>query len=220
MTKAGFIAIFVAAGFLASSFAVPPLVSGDVPTADKRFFEWYAGVRYQESESGSVSRQLPFAELVYGISDRQEITFEIPYLSERGEHGFGDGVVGTKFMFVKERERIPGIALSFELKLPSGDESRGLGTGEFDYDFRLRVQKTWGWFTIIGNVGYTFISEPKIGGMASSRENVWILTCAQQYELTSRFHLLSEVYWLNSEEPGEPGRLAANVGFKYKLLES
>ena len=42
----------------------------------------------------------------------------------------------------------------------------------------------------------------------------------QQYELTSKFNLLSEVYWLNSEEPGEPSRLAANVGFKYKLLET
>jgi hypothetical protein len=200
--------------------APPPLVTGDVPTADKRFFEWYAGVRYQESESGSVSRQLPFTELVYGISDRQEITFEIPYLSERGEHGFGDGVIGTKFMFLKERERLPGFALSFELKLPTGDESRGLGSGEFDYDLRLRAQKTWSWLTLIGNAGYTFISEPKIGGIASSRENVWIVTCAQEYELHDKFRLLSEIYWLNSEEPGEPNRLAANVGFKYRLLES
>lgn len=184
------------------------------------FFECYAGVRYQESESGSVSRQLPFTELVYGISDRQEITFEIPYLSERGEHGFGDGVIGTKFMFVKEREQIPGLSLSFELKLPTGDESRGLGTGEFDYDLRLRAQKTWAWFTLIGNAGYTFISEPKIGGIASSRENVWIVTCAQEYELHEKFRLLSEICWLNSEEPGEPNQLAANVGFKYAVFDS
>src|SRR5262245_13312490 len=108
---------------------------------------------------------------------------EIPNLSEHGKYGFGDARIGTKFMFVKEREGIPGMALSFELKLPTGDESRGLGTGKFDYDFRFRTQKTWGWFTLIGNAGYTFISESKIGGIASSRENVWIITCAQEYEL-------------------------------------
>ena len=30
-------------------FAPPPLVTGDVPTADKQSFEWYVGGRYQES---------------------------------------------------------------------------------------------------------------------------------------------------------------------------
>jgi hypothetical protein len=206
--------------FAADTPAPPPLVTGDVPTADKHFFEWYAGVRYQESETGSISRQIPFTEIVYGISDRQEITFEIPYLSGRGEHGFGDGVIGTKYMFVKERDRIPGVSLSFELKLPTGDESRELGSGEFDYDLRLRAQKTWGWFTLMGNAGYTFVSEPKIGGISSSRENVWIITCAQECELHDKFRLLSEVYWLTSEEPGEPNEFAANVGFKYSILEN
>ena len=81
--------------------AVPPLVSGDVPTADKGIFEWYVGTRYQ-SEGGSVNRQIPFTELVCGISDRQEITFEIPLLSQQGEHGFGDITLGTKYMFLKE----------------------------------------------------------------------------------------------------------------------
>jgi hypothetical protein len=199
------------------TFAPPPLV---MPTANKHHFELYAGVRYQESESGTPARQLPFTELVYGIAARQEITFEIPYRSERGEHGFGDAVVGTKFVFLPERERVPGIAGSFELKLPTGSERRGLGSGEFDYDVRLRAQKSWAWFTLIGNVGYTFITEPTLGGVDSSRENVWLVTCAQEYALNKKLRLLSEAYWLTSEEPGQPDRLAANIGFKYKLLDN
>src|SRR4051812_16890709 len=89
--------------------AVPPLVSGDVPTAEKETFEWYVGMSYQ-SEAGSITRQFFFTELVYGISDRQEITFEIPYLSRDGEHGFGDMVLGTKYMILKETETLPGIS--------------------------------------------------------------------------------------------------------------
>ena len=41
-------------------FAPPPLVTGEVPTADNESFEWYLGARNQESESGNPSRLLPF----------------------------------------------------------------------------------------------------------------------------------------------------------------
>lgn len=201
-------------------YAPPPLVTGDVPTADKQSFEWYVGARYQESESGKPSRLLPFTELVYGISDRQEVTFEMAGLSTDHHYGISDSVVGTKYVFLKETERRPGLAGSFELKLPTGDESRGLGSGEFDYDLRLRTQKTWGWFTAIANVGYTFITDPEYGGVRQDTENVWLLTFGQEYELTKRTKLLSEIYFTSRETPHDPNRLAANLGFKHKLLDN
>lgn len=201
-------------------FAPPPLVTGDVPTAGKGIFELYAGGRYQESESGNPARLLPFTELVYGVTDRQEITFEIAGLSQDHEYGINDAVVGTKYIFLKETGKRPGIAGSFELKLPTGDESRGLGSGEFDYNLRLRGQKTWGWFTAIGNVGYTFVTDPEFGGVTTSAENVWLATFAQEYQITKKTKLLSEVYFVSREAPGDPNRLAANIGFKHKLLDN
>jgi hypothetical protein len=200
--------------------APPPLVTGDVPTADKGMFELYAGVRYQESESGRPSRQLPFTELVYGLSDRQELTFEIAYLSANHERGFGYSVVGTKYVFLKENEKRPGIAGSFELKLPTGSERKGLGTGEFDYDLRLRAQKSWDWFTIIGNVGYTFLTDPEFGGVTTEKDNVWLATVAQEYQVFKRTKLLSEIYFVSREEHGDHNRLAANIGFKHKILDN
>jgi hypothetical protein len=208
--------------FLASAvrlFAPPPMITGDVPTADKGRFELYAGMRYQENEAGVPARQLPFTELVYGISHRQELTFEIAYLSQRHEHGFGDAVVGTKYQFLKENDSLPGIAGSFELKVPTGSEQKGLGTGEFDYDIRLRAQKTWGWFSAIGNAGYTFLSDPEFGGVETTLENVWLFTFGQEYQVARRTKLLSEIYYVTRDEPGAPNRLAANVGFKHKILD-
>lgn len=201
-------------------FAPPPLVTGDVPTAPKESFEWYLGTRYQESESGDPARLLPFTELVYGISERQELTFEFGGLSKGHEYGISDSVLGTKFVFLEESTRRPGIAGSFELKLPTGDESRGLGSGEFDYDLRLRAQKTWAWFTAIGNVGYTFVTDPEFGGVTTDTENVWLLTFGQEYQVAKRTKLLSEIYFISRGEPGEPNRLAADVGFKHKLIEN
>lgn len=195
------------------------MITGDVPTADKGRFELYAGLRYQENEAGIPARQLPFTELVYGISDRQELTFEIAYLSQRHEHGFGDAVIGTKYQFVKETPTRPGIAASFELKVPTGSESKGLGTGEFDYDIRLRAQKTWGWFTAIGNAGYTFLTDPEFGGVETTKENVWLFTFGQEYQVAKRTKLLSEIYYITRDEPDAPNRLAANIGFKQKIFK-
>ena len=59
-------AAFVA--LAAKCFAPPPLVTGDVPTADKNAFEWYVGSLYQKSDSGHPSRLLPTTELVYGLT--------------------------------------------------------------------------------------------------------------------------------------------------------
>jgi hypothetical protein len=206
--------------FAPRCFAPPPLVTGDVPTADKGSFEWYLGARYQESESGNPSRLLPFTELVYGLTERWELIFETAGLSKNDEYGLSDSVLGTKYVFLKEAERRPGIAGSFELKLPTGDESRGLGSGEWDYDLRLRMQKTWGWFTAIGNVGYTFLSDPEYNGVTTSKENPWLLTFGQEYQVAKKTKLLSEIYFVSREEPGEPNRLAANIGFKHKLRDN
>jgi hypothetical protein len=205
--------------FTPRCFAPPPLVTGDVPTAGKGMFEWYFGGRYQESESGSPSRLLPFTELVYGITDRQEVTFEIAGLSKDHEYGFNDAVIGTKYVFLKESERRPGIAGSFELKLPTGNEERGLGSGEFDYDLRLRAQKTWNWFTAIANAGHTFITDPEFRGVTVSTKNVWLFSFAQEYQVAKRTKLLSEIYFVSKETDEDPNRVAANIGFKHKLRD-
>ncbi|MBI5685809.1 MAG: transporter [Verrucomicrobia bacterium] len=200
-------------------YAPPPLVTGDVPTADKETFEWYLGGRYVESESGASEWLAPFTELVYGLSDRQELTFETAGLSQDSKYGLADSVAGTKYVFVKETERWPGIGGSFELKLPTGDKDRGLGSGEFDYDVRLRAQKTWAWFTGIVNAGHTFVTEPEFGGIRQSREDTWLLTFGQEYQVARKTKLLSEIYYVTRDEPSQPNRLAGNIGFKHRLWE-
>ena len=198
-------------------YAVPPLVSGDVLPAEEETFEWYVGVRFQK-ESGTINRQIPFTELVYGISDRQEITFETSYFEQKGEHGFGDSTVGTKYMFIKETQDLPGISAVFEITMPTGSVLRGLGNGSFDYDLLIPVQKTWGWFSALVNIGCTIAGPAQSG--AVSRRNVVFASFAQEYEVAKKTKLLSEIYWENSDLPGEPSRLAAGVGMEQKLRDN
>lgn len=185
--------------------AVQPLVTGDVPTADKNHVEVYVGMGYQETDR--IERQLPFTEIVYGLTERQEITLEISYLSADGQHGFGDAVLGTKVLILPETDQRPGIAGSFELKLANGDVSRGLGTGALEYEFRLRAQKTFGWFTGLVNAGTTL----------TDRRDVVFLAFAQEYRVGAELALLSELYWRSGAESGEPDRFAGDIGFKYHL---
>ena len=197
-------------------FAPPPLITGDVPTADKGHFELYAGFRYQDT--GTIERQIPHAELIYGITERWELGVEANYLSREGEHGFDDVNLTTKVVLVPEAERRPGIAASYELKLDNGDAERGLGTGGLEHDLRLRAQKTFGWFTPIVNFGYVLVPDAEISGERSARQDVWRASFAQEWQVAKQTKLLSEIYWRTSDEPGEPDRLAWNAGFKHKLL--
>jgi hypothetical protein len=189
--------------FARPAAAVQPLVTGDVPTADKNHLEVYLGVRYQESYG--VERQLPFAELVFGLTERQEITFEVPYLSSNGRHGFGDAVLGTKYLVLRETPRGPGVAGSFEVKLSNGDASKDLGTGAREYEFRMRAQKAFGWFTGLVNAGYT----------VTQQRNAVLLALAQEYRVGARAAWLSEIYWRKSGESSDSNRLAGDVAFKY-----
>jgi hypothetical protein len=198
------------------SEAVPPLVSSDVPTVEKGEFELYLGVQY-ESNPGSITRSLPTMELNYGISDRQELTLQLPWLSESGQHGIGDLVLETKYVFLQETKTGPGIAGSFGLKVPTASSSRGLGTGAFDEELLLRIQKNWGWFTALGNAGYTFLGDPKNG--ENQRDGVWFVSLAQSYQVTAKTLLFTEFYAEANEEQGAPYRLAATFGFDQEIVK-
>jgi hypothetical protein len=199
--------------------AVPPFVSGDVPPADPGTFELYSGFEYESFDS-EITRGLPHLELIYGLWERQEITFEINNVSEGHVHGFGDIVVGTKIMLVKETDHMPGLSLSYELTLPTASTRRGLGGGTYDHDLLLRTQKSWGWFTLIGNVGHTWLSDAHIPGGREPREDVWFLSVAQRSQLTRNLEFLAEVWWETSETPGEPNRFAGDVGLEYAFADN
>ncbi len=200
------------------SFAPPPLVTGDVPTADQGTFEWYVGGLYQDS--GSISRALPFTELVYGLTKRWEVTAETAFLSTQGEHGLGDLVLGTKYVLLPETEQLPGVAVSFDASLPTGDETKGLGSGAPEFDLRVRTQKTFGTFTPILNFGYVILEEPKIGGIRQPREDYVRASAALEWQVAERTKLLTEIYGRGKDEPTGEYRIAAQVGFKHKFSDT
>jgi hypothetical protein len=198
-------------------YAPPPLITGDVPTADVGHFELYTGFRYQDT--GRIQRQLPHVELVYGIAPGWEVSAEGNYLSRAGEHGVDDFTIATKTVLLAENARTPGIGASYEFKFDNGEAERGLGSGGNEHDFRLRAQKTFGRATPILNIGYVLVPDARVRGQRSARQHVWRGSFAQEWQVSKTLKLLSEVYWREADEPGANARLGWNVGFKHKLRD-
>lgn len=197
--------------------AVPPLVIGDVPTAERGSVELYAGVTRSKSES--VEWAVPSTELVLGVSRWQELTLEVPYLLEEGAHGLGDIVLGTKVRLLRETPGRPGLAGSVEWKLANGERAAGLGSGSMELGLLLRVQKTWAWATLIANAGYTFVGEPEVGGVSQPRRDTPFLGLGGKAELGGGATLLADLYWRRSDTPGEPARAAGDLGLRYRVRD-
>lgn len=142
--------------------AIPPIVSGDVPAAGKGVYELFVG--YLLVNSGDTEEhQVPFWELVYGATERQDLTLEAPLIFLDGPDGstlgIGDVVLGTKYRIVGSPSSDAGLSASLEVKLPSADRSPVLGSGATDVNLRAR----WGWElgrqVVYVNLGHVWVGE-------------------------------------------------------------
>jgi hypothetical protein len=217
MKRRGPAAVLAVSLLLPRLYAPPPLITGDVPTADRGRFELYSGFRYQDT--GQIQRQLPHVEWVYGVANGWEVSAEANYLSRVGAHGIDDFTLATKAVLLPESATAPSIGASYEFKFDNGDAERGLGSGGNEHDLRLRAQKTLGRVTPILNFGYVLVPDATIHGRTSRRQDVWRASFAQEWQASKNLKLLTEVYWRSADEPGDANRLGWNVGFKHKLRD-
>ncbi len=107
-------------------------------------------VGYVEMETGLAYDSHAFNSLVLfrlGLRRRLEFYFGLDPIITREvdgetENGIGDSVVGGKVRFFEAEEG--DAAVEVFVKIPSADESRGLGTGDLDVAFRFIASRTWG----------------------------------------------------------------------------
>ena len=128
-----------------------------------------------------------------GASSRQEFRLTLPYLwirtiapvtftggeiIRRGTGGAttvtgpGDVVVQDEYFFVQGNRRLPWISGIARLKLPTADESKGLGTGKADYGPGVSIIQPIGQRgNFIGAVEYVVRGEP---AGAEFRNTLWV----------------------------------------------
>jgi len=159
------------------------------------------------------------AYLKYGIIDNWEVGADIPYLNispDEGDSqsGIGDMNIWTKYRFISEDKDNFGLAAGLNVKLATGDEDEGLGSGETDFmPFIMGTIKPSDQIVLGAKVGYDIIGEPD----GVDVDNEWLGTIWGGYMLKPNVGLVAELYG-NTQKGKDP--LAIDAGVTYGITEN
>jgi hypothetical protein len=206
----------IAIGFLlatGSTQAGPPFVTDDPEPPPPGW--WEINVPFiLERASGSTEMDTPLFDLNYGLPNVQ-LKLEIPIrIVLRGDDGTaagpGDLLLGVKWRFFNSERSQLQFGVYPQLLVPSGDHSRGLGEGRTAFVLPLVAQKTWGKWTLYGNVGYWWQTA------AETRDYVYAGTVLER-EINQRLTLGIELFGNAPKERGGRSDIAFNLGGSWKL---
>jgi hypothetical protein len=168
-------------------------------------------------------------KLNYGLPHDLEVDVDSPYLSiyrsagNEPSHGVGDTNLGLKANFRNEsaHSRVPALAASFYVELPTGDPTQQLGSGLSDYWLNLIAQKSLSPKTrITGNLGYLFAGNTSTGalGIQTARGHVFPGGLSLLHDFRPSLTLGAEVFAAYSEN-GDLGKsqVQAMAGGQYVI---
>jgi hypothetical protein len=147
-------------------------------------------------------------------SERHQFSYTLP-LSSVFEHpaggmssdeaGLGDILLNYRYALSLETDCCPAIAPRFSLILPSGDEDRGLGTGEVGYQFNLPISKEIGCWAFHANAGFTITPDVESGSSGSHTLNGYNLGASAIWLARDDLNFLLETVTFWDEEPTDTG---------------
>jgi hypothetical protein len=78
--------------------------------------------------------------------------------TDGSESGLGDSSIGLTYKAVSGADKV-NISFTGRVKFPTGDEDKGLGTGEVDYYAQMDLFRTYGSVTPFGTIGYRWLGD-------------------------------------------------------------
>jgi hypothetical protein len=203
------IILAVLAGLTSPVWAGPPFETDDPEPTEFGHWEVYLGttvLSIQQDFSGTA----PVLSVNYGgfpdtqLSITQQISFNFP--GADGDYwGYGDTLAGVKYRFLHESDGVPQAAVFPQVNFPTGDSSKGLGSGQVQFLLPLWLQKSWGPWTTFGGGGYWINPGP-------GNQNWVFLGWEIQRDLSSFFTLGGEVFYHSANLTNESDSLGFNLG--------
>ena len=138
--------------------------------------------------------------------------------------GLGDILLHGKYRFLTEGPKIPSASLRVGLKFPTGDEERGMGSGEFDLGYGLALEKHWGKLGFYLNLNHLLLGDPD-GDFDMDIHNAFSGSIAVEYWFWDRFSLIAQVNghtspYGTSNEALDDDALQILFGIKYRFLKN
>ena len=200
-----------------SSQAGPPYVTDDPEPVEYQHWEVYAASATQHTPDG-VSGTLPHLEVNYGLLPEVQIHVIVPeafvsYAGETRRYGLGDTEVGFKYRFIDESEDHPQVAVFPLGELPTGSESRSLGSGHTQVFLPVWAQKTTGKWITSGGGGYW-------RSPGSGNKNSWFVGLLGQYQVTKALAVGSELTYRTAQVVRGQGSTQLNPGFVWDLSDT
>ena len=144
---------------------------------------------FDDSREGMGDRSYAFLVTpIYGLFNRFELSTEIPFVITRPEEGENEGGLSdinlvTKSLFIREGKVNPAVLLRSYVKLATGSDEKGFGSGEEDVGLVGVLTKDIKPFTLHANVGYVFVGGDK---------NMIPYAFACEYSLTDKAKIVGE----------------------------
>jgi hypothetical protein len=182
--------------FLASyslSFAYRPFTTEDAGVAGKGVAQFEISWDYLKWRNGDRNNIFLFVP-IYGLTDKIELSVEVPCIFSNPSdddhvNGVGDVNLVGKFLLLAEKGLRPAFTLKGIVKTNSGDEKKGLGSGDIDYSIVAVSSKGINALTLHAMLGYTFVGD---NGDENIR-NIYLYGIAADYALTEKFHCVAEI---------------------------
>jgi hypothetical protein len=196
--------------------AGPPYLTNDPGTPGNGNWEINLGFMPTISK-GDSSYQLPQIDLNFGVGERIQLTYEVPFVVHTDgttTSGWGNGFPGIKWRFFDQGE--DGWALSTFPQIETGAgilaQRRGIGSPGARFLLPLEAAKKLGPIELDVEAGYFF---PRHGAARGER----ILGFVIGHEFTRRFELDAELYDDHAVDVPPQGT-TWDIGGRYKWSRS
>ena len=184
-----------------SSWAAHPLITDDAGTLGKGKFQLELSGQYDSDKetidgvSVKTTGGQVASTLSYGLVENVDLVLSLPYswgkIEENesttyDEKGISDVVLETKWRFF-EKEGY-SLALKPGIRIPTGDDKKGLGAGEVGYQTFLIGSKemaAWGFHAYMGYIR----NENKI----AEQKNIWHASLAVTRETLKNLNLVANI---------------------------
>ncbi len=112
-----------------------------------------------QAMGGGVQQNYAPVSLRYGVTPRLDLRWgAVNHIWQSGNpalQGAGDTYLGARYEFVAQSHSVPALALFYQVKIPTANPAKGLGTGYTDNLFTLLASKDLGKYHIDFNLDGT-----------------------------------------------------------------